>query len=212
MTNPSGNERGGENIIAYIAGLVASDGHLRKNESRIEISSKNRKFLLKVLRKLGRVGIKAKIYERKNIYALYIYNDLVYDTLTRKFLLPPGKKAEKLAPIKGLSKKEVISFIRGFCDGDSTIHKRRMRNKYVPRIRIMSVAKEFIEWVYEELKKLGISCSKVFKDKPHGFGNKICWRIEIYGNNVKKFSKIIGYSHPEKKAKLRVLLKLLHAS
>jgi hypothetical protein len=196
-------------LIAYLAGLVASDGHIDKNSNRIEIATSNKRFAGIVYTLLQKVTCNPPhIYQHSSAYTVEVWDEKLCKTLTTKFKIPRGKKSDVLNCPEIFSTSEISNFIRGFCDGDSSPHYRRMRNKLVPRIRIMSTSKSILEWIRNQLKKLNIGCSSPFMDMPHGFGCKVCWRIEIYGNNVKTFVKKVGYLHPEKKEKLDKLLLL----
>jgi len=204
-------------LIAYLAGLVASDGHLPKEGKYCIIYTKNLEFVKFLAELFSQLTSEVAIKQKGKEYCVILHNSSIYHTLVDGFKIPIGKKADKLHVINVSSEEEVKAFIRGFCDGDSTIHTRKMRNKRVPRIRIMSICKEFLTWLREQLISLGIRCGKPFIDKPHGkiaikYDCKPCWRIEIYGNNVEKFKQIIGYFHPEKKKKIEEVCKLLHTA
>jgi len=82
-----------------------------------------------------------------------------------------------------------VDYIRGYFDGDSTVHKRK--------------------WLKNKLMSLDINTGNVFIDKLHGFGTKICYRLELYGYSVKKYKQKIGYLHPEKNKKISGLVELL---
>lgn len=196
---------------AYIAGLVASDGHIDKKFHKITIGTSDRKFASTVLGILKEVSkCVPHIYEKKTAYSIEIWDKELHSILTQKYKIPIGEKSDILEPPEIISEQEVASFIKGFCDGDSSVHSRRMRKIRVPRIRIMSCSKDILEWIRQQLIKLGIRCSSTFVDKPHGFGTKICHRIEIYGTAVKEFKERIGYLHPTKTKRLDEMVLLLN--
>ena len=196
-------------LIAYLAGIVASDGHLKKNYHCIQIATANREFAKKLQKILSHLTNKPIKLRRNGCWVIEVSDTTLYNLLVNSFRIPPGEKSDKLIPPNISIPEEIRAFIKGFCDGDSSIHTRRMRNKKVPRIRIMSTSKTILGWIKN---KDDIGCSKPFKDIPHGFGTKMNWRIEIYGNNVRKFGEKIGYLHPEKRRKLEKLLLLLENS
>ena len=197
---------------AYIAGLVASDGHLRKDDrnKEIEIATSNREFSEMIKNILSKVS-KNKVYSRKNktAYVVCVADKNLHQLLNEKFRIPVGKKSDILVPPEISEREEIKFFLRGFFDGDSTIHTRKMRNKKVPRIRVMSTSSEILIWIKEQLENFGINSGSLFEDKPHGFGKKICYRLEIYGSAVKKFYENINYFHPEKSKKIKKLIFLL---
>ena len=196
-------------LIAYMAGLVASDGHLKKNYSHIQIATANLEFARRIQKILNQIISTPSKLRKNGCWIVEVTDKGLYNLLTQTFKIPPGEKSDKLTLPNVVTREEVRAFIRGFCDGDSSIHSRKMRNKRVPRIRIMSTSKAILEWMREMLHEDEIGCSKPFRDIPHGFGTKMNWRIEIYGNNVRKFGEKIGYLHPEKDVKLKKLLLLL---
>jgi len=196
-------------LIAYLAGLVASDGHLKKDSYGIQVSTANLEFAKNIQKIIAPITGKLPRIYQNGCYVVEINDKALYKDLKERFRIPSGEKSDKLVSPLITEQEEIRQFIKGFCDGDSSVHKRKMRKKYVPRIRIMSTSKAILEWIRKQFIKDGIGCSKPFKDIPHGFGDKMNWRIEIYGNNVRKFKEKIGYSHPEKLAKLESLLTLL---
>lgn len=197
--------------VAYIAGLVASDGHLDRSFPKVVIATSDEEFALKIRSLLEKVSQKeSHIYKKSTAYAVEIWDKQLYDLLKKKYKIPSGKKSDILESPEITSEHEIMNFIRGFCDGDSSVHHRKMRKKFVPRIRIMSLSKKFLEWVREQLIKGGIRTGSPFIDKPHGFGSKVCYRIEIYGTAVRKFKERIGYLHPVKSRKIDEVILLLN--
>lgn len=197
--------------IAYIAGLVASDGHLDRKFHKITIGTSDREFASIILETLKSISkYIPHIYEKKTVFSIEIWDKELHNILKQKYRIPLGEKSDILQKPEITSEQEISSFIRGFCDGDSSIHVRRMRKKFVPRIRIMSCSKDFLKWVRKKLSEIGISSSSPFVDKPHGFGTKICYRIELYGTAVRKFKEKIGYIHPAKMRKINELVLLLN--
>lgn len=197
---------------AYIAGLVASDGHLRKDDKNkeVEIATSSKEFSEIIKNILNQVS-KNKVYSRKNktAYVICVADKNLHQILNEKFRIPAGKKSDILVPPDISGEEEIKSFLMGLFDGDSTIHTRKMRNKKVPRIRVMSTSSNILVWIKEQLGKFGINSGSLFSDKPHGFGKKICYRLEIYGSAVKKFNDSIGYFHPEKSEKIKNLISFL---
>ena len=206
-----------EDELAYVAGLVASDGHLTKSGYGVDIATSDEKFARKIHDILSIVSFKVpKISKKRTVYVVTVYDRELFKLLTEKFRIPRGKKSDILEPPTISEEKEIVGYIRGFFDGDSSVHRRRMRTKYVPRIRAMSQSKKILEWIKECLLKLGIRTGSIFIDKPHGFISKkygvtkVCYRLELYGTAVKKFDEKIGYAHPEKIKKMNELLLLLN--
>ncbi|MBL7169464.1 MAG: hypothetical protein ISS48_00405 [Candidatus Aenigmarchaeota archaeon] len=211
MTSTSPNKCVGtrKELMSYIAGLIASDGHLEKTSYGISIATSSKIFANKICNILRKVNFKAKIYKSRTCYVVYWHDKDLQNILIKDFSIPKGNKSDILCP-PVIKKNEVPYYLRGFFDGDSSVHRRKMRNKYVPRIRVMSTSKIILEWIKEQLYELNINSGSLFHDIPHGFGYKMNYRLEIYGNAVKKFKEKIDYNHPDKIEKINKLLQLLN--
>jgi len=94
--SPNRCVRAKEDLIAYIAGIVASDGHLTKNGYGIAITTANKEFTKHILEKLSLLSIKASLYKKSTAYVVEFYNKIFFNMLTEKFCIPRGKKSDIL--------------------------------------------------------------------------------------------------------------------
>lgn len=184
-----------KNTIAYLAGLIAADGHLSKNDG-IAIYVKDREFVKKIVQSLCQItNSKISIYPSKGAFRINVFDKILLNALTQKFKIPMGKKSNCLIFPETLSKKEKLDFVRGYVDGDGSIYiDKRKRygiiNTY-PRVEIASQSREFLDKMIVFLYMFGIKSGQVKSAKR-------TLRIRIYANNAKNFIEKIGFSHPTK--------------
>lgn len=107
--------------IAYIVGLLTTDGCLSSNRGHVEITSKDVQ-LLKTFKNC--LGIKNKITRKtsgfthkKNCYRIQFGNVIFYDWLLRIGLIP--HKTGKIGALK-IPDKYFFHFLRGHLDGDGS--------------------------------------------------------------------------------------------
>ena len=142
--------------LAYLIGIIATDGNLSIDERHIVITSKDKSLLedIKEVFSLSlAIGSKANgITPEKKYSVLQIgdknfYNFLVSIGLTKN-------KSKTLGKLK-IPKKYFSHFLRGCIDGDGNIdiysHKESI-NKQL-RIRLASASLTFLIWISEEIQK-----------------------------------------------------------
>lgn len=193
--------------LAYIAGIIASDGHISKNTFKVSIITSNIEFAHTLRQILKDLGIKSGLYRGKTGYEIFVYNKNFWNILTSKYKVPPGKKSHNLQTPDNLSKEEQIDYLRGLLDGDSSIfettaklkRKQKIYIYYIPRIEYKSKTKLIIDWSLKFLSEIGI---KPYIQKDPNFHR---WFLDG-AENIRKFSKI-GFLHPEKQERLRTILK-----
>ena len=86
--------------LAFIAGIVAADGHIRISRPIIEIYSKDKEVLEKlqqILSKIEQTSTAMKVYKTKTKYVLYVYSSTLTATLTKTYKIPRGKKSKILS-------------------------------------------------------------------------------------------------------------------
>jgi len=108
-----GSTRQGKSLIsgiAYLAGLIAADGHLEIQEPYITIPSKDQKFLRDYVALLfnDQIDRMPKPYWDKgaNVWKLRLYSQSLWTLLNCDFAIPPGKKASRILPPKQLGPSE----------------------------------------------------------------------------------------------------------
>ncbi len=142
--------------LAYLIGIIATDGNLSSDVRHIVITSKDVKLLedlktfFSLSLKIGRKGSGSnpdKKYFVLQIGDTHFYNFLLSINLTQN----KSKTIGKLL----IPKKYFYHFLRGCIDGDGNIdiytHKESSRKQV--RIRLASASYEFIEWISNEIRK-----------------------------------------------------------
>ena len=200
-----------DEIMAYMAGLVASDGTLSSaNFYRVKIITSNRNFANLITDLFKRINANPRIYSyngRK--FEVYCYNKELWWKLHVRFQIPCGRKSALIHPPRDLKFAESLSFLRGLLDGDSSIFilktiLRREQSSYsylMPRIAYKSKSPEIVLWSLELLKELRMT--------PYLANDVKAYRWHLDGlPNMRKFYTRLGYMHPEKNLRLKHILML----
>ena len=193
--------------IAYIAGLVASDGHLSTRDYRLKVVTYDKRFAEYLTRNTSLF----KVYRHGKVFELYCYNKNLWNTLNKDYRIPCGKKSNTIQPPKELAPTEAVDFLRGLFDGDSSIYivqvklrrKQQVYKYLLPRISFKSKSEALTNWAFNQLRKLGL--------KPYYSNEPTFHRFFLDGfTNLRKFHEKIGYRHPAKRKKLEGLLNFPH--
>lgn len=149
----------------YLVGLITSDGCLSSDGRHIDITSKDKEFLIELKEKLSfinKIGIKNK--DMKNqAYHIQVSNKNFYE-----FLISIGLTPSKSLNLKGLNIVEEFfaDFFRGLVDGDGCIrkwlHPSNSREQW--SLRIYSGSKEFIDWLKNITEQLLQVSGKVHRN------------------------------------------------
>ena len=141
--------------LAYIVGLIASDGSLSKDGRHISFTSKDRQLaelyraLIRPSAKLSRKG--AGHTSEKPYYLIQFSDTALYD-----FLVDTGMTPNKSLTMPGLSipSKYFADFLRGEFDGDGSIwgyQDKRWRNSFMHYTCFISASSDFILWLRESI-------------------------------------------------------------
>jgi len=150
--------------IAYVAGLVASDGCLSNNGRHLNITSNDTEILECVIRLLK---LRVKISQKKNGFGGYGNYIQFGDVALYDFLINAGITPSKS---KTILKVEVpdrfySDFLRGLFDGDGTTYgywDRRWRSSFMYYTELTSASRNFLEWVHLTNKRLiGVKGGKI---------------------------------------------------
>jgi len=206
--------------LAYLAGLIAGDGCIVGNSDRFVIrftsscDELRRKFK-EIVRDI--FGIEARDVIHKNKVPTVEFSSKIVAHLLRKLGIPPSPKSSKLdmTPILLSLPNEVLSgFIRGLFDCDGCVVIRRKGSSIV---ELDTTSKNLARKLQLALLRFGIVAHLKRRDVK-GKTNVINGRdivsrhdrysLIIYGENIEKFAKHIGFGNPEKAMKLQKLLEL----
>lgn len=135
--------------LAYLTGVIAADGCLINNGRHLNITSTDTQIIETAQNILGmnvKVGIKLNRWN-KTAYSLQFSNVALYD-----FLLHAGLTPAKSKTMRNLAIPEnyYADFLRGYFDGDGTIHgywDKRWKNSYMYYSSYASASYEFLKWL-----------------------------------------------------------------
>lgn len=206
--------------LAYLVGVLAGDGSIsirpNKHDYRIKCVGdvKHEKafyheVINPIFNKLFNINLDLKLQDSNTTYGFYIYSKALVYFFNKNFQLPIGKKYSKLVIPKIIEKYGLIPyFLRGLADTDFGISIKK--SKYICIVG-SSKSKNFMKSISSELKKLGFTFYEVYDykliDKRFKKGYSLINRIEINGNkNFKLWMKLIGFSNPKHKNKIKISL------
>src|ERR1035441_3638783 len=151
--------------MAYLTGLIASDGCLVNNGRHINITSKDAEIInhfqdilrmdVKVSTKIGGYGSTA--------FHLQFSNVAFYDFLTSCGLTPA--KSKTIGPLS-LPDSYYPDFLRGFFDGDGTVYgywDKRWRSSFMYYTGYISASPIFLEWLRKMNRTLADTTKGVIK-------------------------------------------------
>jgi len=201
------SRKSAETSPAYLAGLIAADGSLERDDPFITLPSADRDFLEKHARKYleALTGRKIKSFADKGakVYKLRIYNRSAWETLTKKYGIPTGAKSRIVKPPPKLKQSEEIPYLKGWFDGEAWLEVIRVRSKRIhryPRIGFKVRSKAIRNWIVKMIRKRGIRVS-YYDRSDETFG------LWINGFNAcELFSKRIGFGYSEKNKALKRLV------
>jgi hypothetical protein len=143
--------------LAYVIGVIASDGCLSKDGRHIEISSKDEQLILtlrSLLKLKNKIGVKARGGSNiKDCFRLQFGSVSFYE-----FLLKIGLTPAKSKTIGELSIPELFffDFLRGCIDGDGSItismHPESKHSQL--KLSLVSASRPFLSWIFEKIKNI----------------------------------------------------------
>jgi|SRR3989344_2089166 len=192
------------NELAYLAGVIAGDGHITKNLYEIIIADghsrrhhlkDSKKFMLNIKNVLKRnFNCDSSIKLKDNYYILRCESSVICRIMNSIYDIPNGKKSNIIGISKLISKtnKERL-FWRGIFDTDGYI---RSKNKAIS--------------LSTTSKKLHYDLINFCKNNEIIIFNKDerkIYRTVISEKSILKFAKVIGIFHPRKQKNLIEYLK-----
>lgn len=140
--------------LAYVVGIIATDGNLSPDGRHIAITSKDEELLTKIRKNLAltsKIGKKTRGNSlEKKYFVLQIGDKNFYNFLLSINLTP--KKSKTIGELL-ISREHFPHFFRGCMDGDGsiTISNHPESSKKQLRIRLCSASKKFVLWIMGEL-------------------------------------------------------------
>lgn len=144
--------------LAYLVGLITTDGSLSKDKRHIVLVSKDRELLEQIkfafnIRAL--IGLKFCSYtKRKDCCLLQIGDVIFYNWLLKIGLMPNKTKIIKDLKIPN---KYFFDFLRGHFDGDGCFYSYfdpRWKSSFMYYVTFISASGEHIKWLREKTSKL----------------------------------------------------------
>ena len=189
------------NMLAYIAGLVAADGYIGSREVRI--ATNNLGYAKLIMRILENSGYKPRLSVGTRVFLVRVYSTRLKETLINEYGLVQGRKANAIVFPEQLSYSDKLAYTAGYFDGDgsigivrSGIKDKRWGPYYTPRITISSKSKVFLEALERFLRSNGLSVRSI-----EFYG--AVFRLRYYGcRNLKAFLRLLGryLLNPERRA------------
>lgn len=155
--------------LAYIVGLITTDGCLSRNGRHIELTSKDIYLLesfASILDLTNRITRKISSYNPSGVYfRLQVSHANFYRFLTNIGLTP--NKTKTIGALR-IPKKYFADFLRGHLDGDGNIFLARHPESQYPQLRV-----KFTSASLEHLKWVKLCIVKYFNIKGGSFYNNV---------------------------------------
>ncbi|OGG56802.1 hypothetical protein A2680_02695 [Candidatus Kaiserbacteria bacterium RIFCSPHIGHO2_01_FULL_55_37] len=141
--------------LAYVVGIIATDGNLSPDGRHINITSKDEEMVQtvkKLLRLENKIGKKARGYSNDKKYFVFQFGDInFYEFLISIGLMPAKSKILKAVDIPSLFFRD---FLRGCIDGDGSISISRHPESRLPqlRVRLVSASLDFLVWIHRSIR------------------------------------------------------------
>jgi hypothetical protein len=186
------------NDLAAIHGYLCSDGYVVKNPQ-----NQKHKYYVVGLRNTNIVLLRDFQQKVKKVFPVnpIIYRNercKIHSKLFYAYLSKYGSYYSGRWTLPSLSKKALASWLRAYFDCDGWVFCEKHKNR---NIGLDSINKRGIKQIKEALGRLQIE--SVLKERR----NKKIWRLYIYKRkSLERFSKLVGFTHPEKKKKLKLVL------
>lgn len=199
--------------LAYVIGIIATDGNLSPSGRHINITSKD-VDLIRTVRKLlrldNKIGKKARGGSQEKKYFVLQFGDIAF----YEFLESIGLSRAKSKTMGRISIPDefFIDFLRGCIDGDGTIGAFKHPESVRPQIRLCltSASPRFLDFMLGSIRRLcGVKGGYIY-DMP----NKSASILSFGKEDSVKILRLIYYSPilPALKRKLRIAERLMGAS
>src|SRR3990167_8945773 len=143
--------------LAYVIGIITTDGNLSNNGRHLNITSKDKEIINKSKICLGinnKIGKKGRgCLNNKKYYTLQFGDINFYEFLLKIGLMP--RKSKKIKSVM-VPKNYFRDFLRGCIDGDGSIsiskHKESSHRQL--KIRLYSASPHFMMWIMKKIKNI----------------------------------------------------------
>lgn len=183
---------------AYWLGFLYADGCVHSNNYEISVNITDKEHVEKFQKALGALQHKItetqdKRFEKaKTLYQFSIKDEQLHKDLVKWGCVP--QKTKILSKIPNIPKDYVSHFIRGYFDGDGSLHWLKGTNNY--RISFTSGSKSFLEEILKELQFSNLSIQK---------SNNEAYYIQISGRH--QVISVLNYMYKDSTDDIRLLRK-----
>lgn len=194
--------------LCEFIGAIIGDGSLEKfpRTGRVQITgdrSLDKDYYINYLSNISKFlfNIPSRIYEKENTIRLNIYSKKLFEMMSQRFEIPPGKKAYTVIipdEIFSSEMKFINATLRGIFDTDGGVSfdKRKIYKQPYIRINHTSASKGLIKQISKILWAQDINHSIHKKDNTY--------MIQINGKRmVRLFVKKIDFSNNRHKDKIK---------
>lgn len=206
--------------LSYFVGYLQGDGCIEGNKRRISFVDEYKNQIKKInLLSFNLFGTEGKITEqnttisKKPAYKITICSKVLNHYLHHFFEINRGKKINLRIPKNIRNNKELLrSYLIGLFDADGTLPKNPEKCKQL-FIDVTFKDKKFIEEIKESLITFGVTTlnpyCRIAKSPTSDFISKT-WELRIRKRaEIIRFLKEIGFIHPDKEKRTKMLLKLV---
>ncbi len=146
------------NNLAYVIGLITTDGNLSSDGRHIDFTSKDMQLIKtfkNCLNLKNKIGLKTSSFSPDKKYFHVQFGDVIF----YKWLLEIGlgpHKSKTLKEIK-IPDKYFFDFLRGHFDGDGCCYSywdKRWNSSFMFYISFISASREHILWLKNKIEKL----------------------------------------------------------
>ncbi len=163
-----------KNELAYLSGLIMADGHIDKRDFTIHLYIQNKNFREKIKRLLKPyTNNKIRDVYHSGVNVVSLTDKKFAGFLIQKYGIPPGNKAGIIRIPAKKSRREILSFIEGYFDGDGSIYTRKVKTtavkiKVYREIKFKSKSKIFL-----------LQCQKLLHQLKIGFSDMRCYDKQV---------------------------------
>ena len=156
--------------LAYIVGLIASDGNLSKDGRHMTFVSKDLQLIKTFKKCLGlgvKIGKKQSGYSPNSSAHFLQFGDKIFYNFLLKIGLTPAKS--KTIGNLDIPKKYFFDFLRGSFDGDGSFYSycdKRWASSFLFYLNFMSASSNHCLWIQKTIYSL-IDVQGKIKKQPH---------------------------------------------
>jgi len=143
--------------LAYVVGLITTDGNLSTDGRHINLTSKDLQLLKTFKKCLGlnvKIGEKSGGFSDKKYYQVQFGDIIFYRWLLQIGLTP--RKSKTISRLR-IPDKYFFDFLRGHFDGDGTCYgywDKRWHSSFMFYMKFCSASKNHIFWLRKKIKNL----------------------------------------------------------